>query len=379
MRHAPTGGTERYLNHLAQYLCEQGHDVTIVCRSHRQAPHPRVRFVKLRSFALGPAWRRWAFARAVERHLQAHAYDVVLGLGKTWSQDVIRLGGGCHQTFLDAMADQGLTRPRLNDRVALAIERRAFHNPGCRRIIANAHMVKRDVLARYGLDPARIAVIHNGVDLDRFHPRVRTGEGRALRQAIGFNDEDCVFLFLGNGFSRKGLDLVLEAFPPVLRTFPQARLLIVGKDSRQSVYEARAASLGLGAAVKFLGPRADAERCFGAADLYVLPTRYDPFANTTLEAMACGLPVITSDTNGGSELIRPGVYGEVISLRDGADGLSTHLQAWCNRERLRAASAAARAEAEQHGIESKMRAALDILQAVRDEKRARAATTAAGP
>jgi UDP-glucose:(heptosyl)LPS alpha-1,3-glucosyltransferase len=73
MRHKGIGGTERYLNQIAAYLAARGDDVTIVCRSHETASHPAVRFVRLRPFAMGAAWRMWSFAAAVERHVRSTA------------------------------------------------------------------------------------------------------------------------------------------------------------------------------------------------------------------------------------------------------------------------------------------------------------------
>src|SRR5687768_9160860 len=102
MRHARSGGTERYLNQLAMFLAGRGDDVGIVCRSHVEPPHPAVRFHELRPMSIGGAWRMWAFARAVERWVEAKRgeFDLVVGLGKTWSHDVMRLGGGVQRTYL---------------------------------------------------------------------------------------------------------------------------------------------------------------------------------------------------------------------------------------------------------------------------------------
>ncbi|HUR26686.1 MAG TPA: glycosyltransferase, partial [Planctomycetota bacterium] len=90
MRHARVGGTERILNELSRRLSERGHDVTIVCRSHAEASHPSQRFVVLRRPVIGSAWRMWAFAQDVERHVARASYDLVFGLGKTWTHDVWR-------------------------------------------------------------------------------------------------------------------------------------------------------------------------------------------------------------------------------------------------------------------------------------------------
>ena len=101
IRHAHSGGTERYLNHISRFLAERGHEVTIVCRSHVEASDPRIRFAVLHGFAIGGAWRMKSFAQSVEQHVRESDYDLVFGLGKTWTHDVIRMGGGCHQTYLD--------------------------------------------------------------------------------------------------------------------------------------------------------------------------------------------------------------------------------------------------------------------------------------
>jgi UDP-glucose:(heptosyl)LPS alpha-1,3-glucosyltransferase len=310
----------------------------------------------------------WAFAKAVERHLAETPYDVVYGLGKTWSHDVVRLGGGCHQTYLDLAgeAERRFLHPPgggwLKNRTALAIERRGLSPGAYRRVITNSHMVKRDVCARHQVPPELVTVIHNGVDGQRFHPRHRDEEGAALRRSCGFGPEHQVVLFLGSGYARKGLDLVLDAFPALRARCPSARLLVVGYDSSQSRYQTRARDLGLGEVACFLGGRRDVHACYAAADLYVLPTRYDPFANSTLEALASGLPVITSDANGGAEVITPGQDGEVLAIGATAVELSAVLIPWLHPERLTTARAYARAAAEQHDLASKMKAATEVLQ-----------------
>ena len=355
MRHARSGGTEAYLNYLAAYLCERGHDVTIVCRRHGSLPHPRARFIVLRDFALTKTWRMWAFARSVEQHVRSTSYDVVLGLGKTWNQDVVRLGGGSHKTFLEYMdkAGAGMGSLRFKDRVALNIERRALAADTCQRVIVNSLMVRRDIIARYNVPDERIAVIYNGVDVERFHPRHRA-MGAEIRRAAGFDPEDQVLLFLGNAYRRKGLDLLLSAFAAQAEAHPRMRLLVVGEDSDRRRYQAMAAQLGCGRRVHFMGTQGKPEHCYGVADVYVLPTRYDPFANSTLEALATGLPVITTDCNGGGELIEEGVQGSVVQLQSGVTALSAALSYWSDMARVHKASGAARQLAEQHNHLSKM-------------------------
>lgn len=394
LRHARTGGTERYLDRLAAFLAARGHAVTIVCRSHAAPPHPAVRFELLRGLALGGAWRTWSFARGVERHVERHveqhlgarAYDLVVGLGRTWTQDVVRLGGGCQRTYLELAHRSTLTaRDRLlgggawKHALAVRIEERALQESQA-HVLVNSHLVRRDIEARYALDPERVSVIHNGVDLERFHPRLKASAGAAKRRELGLGEHDCVLLFLGTGYARKGLDLVLEAFPRVVAARPEARLLVAGFDSARARYEARAAELGLSDSVRFVGGTLAPEELYAAAEVYVLPTRYDPFANSTLEALASGLPVVTSTTNGGAELIEPGVHGAVLDFGAGLDvgagrdlaagpaALAETLLEWSEPERRRAGARAARARAEEHGEQGKFAAAEALFERLAERR-----------
>jgi UDP-glucose:(heptosyl)LPS alpha-1,3-glucosyltransferase len=368
MRHAATGGTERYLNQLAAHLALLDHHVTIVCRRHEAPPHPTVRFAVLHPVALGSTQRMWAFARAVERHVAQASYDVVFGLGKTWTHDVIRLGGGCHQTYLErthAAARRVCVRHLgtgwLRNRLALTIEARALAPGAYMRVLTNSEMVKRDVMHRYSIPRDKITVIHNGVDLERFHPRHRIGAGAMLRRACGFQAEHTVVVFLGTGYHRKGLDRLLEVFPVLLRQRPAARLLVIGYDSGLERWQARAKHLGLQAQVCFLGGRRDPEVCYSAGDLYVLPTRYDPFANSTLEALASGLPVITTTTNGGCEVLEHNIHGAILRDADDTEALLQALLQWTERARLQHGAQAARARAERHGIMHELEASTNVL------------------
>jgi UDP-glucose:(heptosyl)LPS alpha-1,3-glucosyltransferase len=363
LRHARTGGTERYLDRLAAFLAARGHEVTIVCRSHAEPPHPAVRFEVLHGLALGGAWRTWSFARAVERHLRGRRADLVLGLGRTWTQDVLRLGGGCQETYLE-LAHRATLTPgqRLlgggawKHALAVRIERRALADAAT-HVIVNSEMVRRDVRARHGLEDGRITVLGNGVDLGRFHPDLARGLGAAKRRELGLDARRCVLLFLGTGYARKGLDLVLAAFARIAAARPETVLLVAGFDSARRSWEARAAELGVGARTRFLGGTLAPEALYAAADLYLLPTRYDPFAHSTLEALAAGLPVLTSPRNGAAELITAGREGECVAPEAGAEALAERLLAWVEPERRRAGALAARALAEQHGEESKFLAA----------------------
>jgi UDP-glucose:(heptosyl)LPS alpha-1,3-glucosyltransferase len=225
-------------------------------------------------------------------------------------------------------------------------------------------MVRRDVCRRHDVPSDLVSVIYNGVDLERFHPRRKATQGATVRRSHGFEPHHFLVLFLGTGYGRKGLDLVLDAFPSFVAGCPQARLLIAGYDSAQPHFEDRAERLGLAERVAFAGGRRDTEAYFAAADLYALPTRYDPFASTTLEAMASGVPVITTTRNGAAEIIRHREHGSVLTVGGGAGELSSELLWWAQSGHAKAAAAAARSVAERHSVQATATATTSLLERV---------------
>jgi len=391
LRHAEVGGTERFMNRMAGHLAELGHEVSIVCRRHEALPHPRVRFVVLHGLAVGGAWRAWRFAQDVEAHVAEARYDLTFALGKTWTHDVIRSGGGCHQTYLDnadrharGAWERATGFGALKNRVALDIEARAYAPGASRRVIVNSDMVRRDLMARYGLPESLIELIYNGVDLERFHPRHRAESGAAWRARNGYGSKETVVLFLGSGFGRKGLAPLLAAFARVSARRPELRLAVVGRDGAQAQYESLAHELILGERVRFLGESRTPEECYAGADLYALPTRYDPFAHTVLEALASGLPVLTTNGTGASELLGP-EHGEVLPAPGVAtdtdatarratgdeasvEAFAAALERWADRSRLAAAAPAVRALAEQYPFERTLSLTTKVLMEAAEEK-----------
>lgn len=376
LRHAATGGTERYLNQLAAHLVAAGHTVTVVCRSHAPGAWPGIRFAVLRSPVPGKTLRVLAFARDVARHVATQPYDVVLGLGWGWAQDVIRLGGGCLATHRErALAAARAPWQRLlpavppKYRVAEALENRALAPGQYRHVIVNAEMVRRDAMRRHGIPAERISVVYNGVDADRFDPVRLAPQATALRRRLGLAADAAVLLFVGSSFGRKGLDTVLDALPEIAAARPDVRLVIAGGDSRRAEYERRARRLGVDGLCRFVGAVTDAEVAHAAADVFVLPTLYDPFANVTLEALACGAPVITSRDNGAAEILSDGLHGTVLAT-PAPPPLARAVVAWLGRARDPGVRAACRELARSFSAERTARDSTRILEAAAAERAA---------
>jgi UDP-glucose:(heptosyl)LPS alpha-1,3-glucosyltransferase len=147
------------------------------------------------------------------------------------------------------------------------------------------------------------------------------------------------------------------------RGITNVRLVVVGK-GRLAPYQRLTRKVAVAEVVRFEGLRADVERCYAGADLFVLPTLYDPFANTCLEAMACGLPVLTTAVNGATELMRDGINGCVLGDAPSADTVADAVQRLLSQERRRAMGEAAQQIAGDYPLSRALTQTLQVYEAV---------------
>ena len=199
------------------------------------------------------------------------------------------------------------------------MERKLFASPWLRAVICNSKMVRDEIKARFDLPDERMPVIYNAVDSAAFHPDLREHRER-LRTRYKIPVEATLFLLVGSGYERKGVATAIAALAQLPAS---AHLMIVGREKHIGPYKRLAHTLGVRERIAFAGPQLDVKPFYGAADVFVLPTIYDPFPNAALEAMACALPVITSTKSGAAELVLEYEAGLVCPSRDIA-GLAAH-------------------------------------------------------
>jgi UDP-glucose:(heptosyl)LPS alpha-1,3-glucosyltransferase len=287
------GGVEQATAGFLEALVTRGHEVHLLSPTG-QAPLPGVTPHRLVLPPIPGAARLLALPLAVRLAVRRRAWDVVQSHERTLSQDVYRAGEGCHRAYLGAMPRRGRAPYH---RMLLALERRVF--AATPEIVAISRLGAGEIARLYGVAASRLTVVYNGVDLTRFHPDNRERYRAGARAEIGVPDEAWVVVFAGSGFERKGLATALEALALHDRT---SRLVVVGKGDVRP-YRQLADRLQIGARISWLGARPDVERWYAAADARVLPTRYEPFGNVHLEALASGLPVVTTTAAGGSEVV----------------------------------------------------------------------------
>ncbi len=310
------GGLEKYASRIASAFEKRGARVTIL--TGRPSFYPA--FIRLEQFD-----------RYVSDWLRKTPVDLVFGMERNRFQTHLRAGNGVHAAYLQSRLftegpfKQWICKINPLHRKILELEKAAFENPLLQKLFTNSHWVREQVLAHYRVDPAKIQVIHNGVEWQEMADRFANWPSsriEAFRQ-LNLNPHHFHFLFIGNGYLRKGLDRLLEALS--MLPFRQFHLSVVGKDKCQKVYEKKAARLGLQNQVRFFGPQKEMNLFYQMADALVIPSFYDPFANVTVEALAMGLFVVSSKSNGGSEILDPGNGAIIDDLLD-TDSIVAALQ-----------------------------------------------------
>ncbi|HBV38243.1 MAG TPA: glycosyl transferase family 1 [Erwinia sp.] len=315
-KYRPDGGAERFISRALEALDDDSLDLNIITRSWQGEPKPEWHLHICNPKKWGRISRERGFALAARECWQREEFDIVQSHERIAGCDIFRAGDGVHRVWLEqrarivSPAQKLLTSLSPYHRYVMAAEEEMFRSPALKKIICNSLMVKNDIMRCFQVPEEKFAVIYNAIDAQRFQPATQA-ERQASRAALQLPAEAKVFIYVGSGFERKGLKASISALAAT-----EAHLLVVGQDKQQARYLSQARALGCEQRVHFVGVQHNVIPYYHAADALMLPTLYDPFPNVILEAMACGLPVITSDTCGGAEFIVNGEQGYVCDALD---------------------------------------------------------------
>lgn len=199
------------------------------------------------------------------------------------------------------------------------------------RYLANSDAVKDFYTSNIGVPAKKITVIPNGIDADCFD---RIVPDPKLRESLGITPEDFVIVCVANLHPNKGHHYLLEAFEQLFRDHKNIRLLVVGDGTERGNLERQTTGYQSKGSVLFLGRRNDVPRLLKISDCFVLPTLFEGQSNAILEAMACGLPVITTDIPENRVLIQGGVSGILVRPKS-SDKLSDAIGSLADDTRLR--------------------------------------------
>jgi UDP-glucose:(heptosyl)LPS alpha-1,3-glucosyltransferase len=294
----PKGGLEKAANGLVKAFQAQGHTPFLLTAD----PFPNVKGCQVVSLPCdkkrGASFYK-SFQQQVDAWLRDNPQQIIFGLDRTVNQTHYRAGNGSHKAYmeirrkLEGPFSDYLRKWRSLNRFYLDWEKKAFEYPSLKRLFVNSHMVKEEITRLYRTPEDKISVVHNGVEWKELQ--------ESFKQSL-FNSyqRPYHFLFAGNGYKRKGLSYLLKGLALLRSPFI---LSVVGYEKGIHSYKKLAKKLGIIESVNFYGPRPSLIPFYQQADCLVIPSIYDPFANTTVEALAMGLFVISSPFNGGKEVL----------------------------------------------------------------------------
>jgi len=298
------GGLEKAAKAIISLFCKRGWETHLIsCGKATSADYflHQMKSIKGLSFQ-----KVLAFDKNCQSFLSKRRGSIVFGLDRNSFQTHLRAGNGCHFSYL---LSRKKTDTRLKNfsfslnplhRLILSIEKKSFENPQLRTLFTNSHMVKNQILSHYNIDEKKIFVVHNGVEWQELQkPFDRSFEKRPF-DSLNLNPHAIQLLFIGNNYFRKGLLPLLKALSH-FKKIP-FELSVIGKEKNISYFKKLSINLGLEKKVTFFGTQ-NPLPFYQCADIVTIPSYYDPFSNVTLEALAMGNFVLTSQSNGGNEVL----------------------------------------------------------------------------
>ena len=305
------GGAERYAANLCRELCNMGHQVWILAEIFDPQIHPDIIHIPIKVNRTSSSLRNQSFNHNAQKVVKNLNTDYVIALSRSYPSDAFRVSDPLH-CFWMKIRYPGKTHRFLQSlnprhRTILQMEKAILDPTNTKMIVTNSQLSKKIIGEYYDYPQDRIHVIYNGVDHTQFTADT------SLRQR-----DSLELLFVGQDFKRKGLGPVIDALATAKNDGHICKLRVISSDNPKP-YQEQAERIGVSALITFEGPTRQIQDAYRAADLFVFPSLYDPFANVVLESLACGLPAITTTTNGSSEIITEGNDGYII------EGATDHL------------------------------------------------------
>lgn len=332
------GGGERYAVDLARELDKLGCELHIFGNVLDNLPSAAQRYHL--PMIKKPGWLRLlSFNHAVKKALAKHRdkFDVTYALTPVFPVDACFLGGGINRHWLNLRFKNKLLQkiyPLIshNHWAQNYLENNLLKSQNCRCLITNSQLIKQHVIDYGNVAPAIIHVIHNGIDTERFNLSTRAKFRDPMRAQLNLRDDDLAIIYVAHNWERKGLATIIRA---VAMTAEKLRFkIIVAGRGKPAPYQKLSLSCGLTEnQLHFCGNISEPEKLYAAGDLTILPTQYDPCASVILEAMACGIPAISTQQNGASELITPEKNGFIMNDYDEVKSLSNYLQILTDHQR----------------------------------------------
>ncbi|UCD30013.1 MAG: glycosyltransferase family 4 protein [Planctomycetota bacterium] len=337
------GGAETSTMSFAGHLADSGCRISILTASHTPST-PKITIVPIKASSPLRAGKTWLFAKRAARYIREEDFDIVHCITPCLAADVYQPRGGTlpetrerNLATRDDAIQRGFKRlfqnTSLKYHVVAGLEKRLLNRRPSPWVIAVSQYVVDQLQRHYNFDSSRVRQIFNGVDSDLTPPDQRNTHRVQIRRQFALADDDLFVLCVAHNFRLKGVSKLIEALARLRargesKSAPDTRRIyavIVGRDN-PTFYMHLADRLGVADRILFSGQTQRINAFYHAADLLAHPTFYDPCSRVVLEAMAAGLPIITTRFNGAAERINNGREGYVIDSPANVDALADGIE-----------------------------------------------------
>ncbi|MFT5905928.1 MAG: UDP-glucose:(heptosyl)LPS alpha-1,3-glucosyltransferase [Cryomorphaceae bacterium] len=349
--YSPSGGAEKYLLRLANALHEKGLQSELITAA--EWPEDTWQWGNIKHLnASSPL----EFANSFKQIKPSLDSDHTLSLERVWAADFYRAGDGVHAAWLNRLKQSHSsisnffrTRKSKHQQI-LELEASLYSPDSSTKIIANSHLVATEIKSIFKTPEENIKVIYNGYSPREFNAEEVAKIRKKTRQQFSLKDDDCVVLFVGSGWKRKGAGYLAQAIKKLNNK--NVKLLVAGK-GKPSIHSPN---------IHYLGVSKDIPSLCLASDIFVLPTLYDPFSNACLEAASYGLPVITTKDNGFSEAINKFGGGSVVSHGSNIDDLSSEIKNLLDHQKRDALKPQLKKLSQYHTMDRNLKSTLKFIE-----------------
>lgn len=307
------GGAERFIERALQSIEKTTNlDISIITRKWSGEKSKKIKEIICNPTYISRIGREASFSREASRLF--HQFDLVQSHERIPGCHIYRAGDGVHKEWLRHKKRISSPLHKLGINLSLFHnyicnqEKKTFEDKNLKAVICNSKLIKNEILKNFNIPEEIIHVIYNSIDKKHFNPSECEKHRETTRAKLNIPKNATTFIFVGSGFERKGLSSAIAAIGKT----KDNHLIVVGKDKNTKKYKKQTIKNSCAERVHFIGHTSDPRPYYGASDLLLLPTIYDPFPNVILEAFASGLGVITSNTCGGKDIIEDGINGFII-------------------------------------------------------------------
>jgi UDP-glucose:(heptosyl)LPS alpha-1,3-glucosyltransferase len=367
------GGAEVWTLDFVRWLVQQGHEVHVVVRKCDDVV--RTLGVTIHMIDIRSPWR---FATAVERLLRSLDLDIVHDMGFGWYADIFHSHIGSPSLFRQRLRE---IKSAPQQFVALlasallpsyyrkrALYQRQFGGHPDVTYLALSNRVACDYQRVHRIPSENIRVIHNGVDINKFTPARDHLEHDAIRRSFNIGKDETVLMLMAHDHRLKGLPALVRAAAKLAGQGHGIHVLVVGGHPRKDQL-AQIDRLGLSDRIHFVGRVENTVSYYQSADIYVHPTHYDACSLAVLEALSCGLPVITTSCNGASELVADDVCGYVLDEGCSVDEICDRIRRLLPKDTRQSMGIRAREAAEQLSLDVNYQRIVELYHEVLAKKR----------